>query len=152
MVARDIAEVVRFAGLIAGPSLSGVGCGSGASDGASDAGRAADATIDAGIDAEDASAADVASDARIDVDATGNAGIDADSAGDAPDAGADATGDSDTGSRSDANVSTCPPNGWCDCVCPPVNEGGVCLCDNFSLPQCPAGAGGGTPVAHAGMF
>jgi len=56
----------------------------------------------------------------------------------------DADAASDTGAGSDAHGSTCPPNAWCDCVCPPVNEGGVCICDNFSMPQCPAGAGGGT--------
>jgi len=60
------------------------------------------------------------------------------------DAGIDVDATSDVGSRSHADVSTCPPNAWCDCVCPPVNEGGVCICDNFSMPQCPAGAGGGT--------
>ena len=133
MIARDIGEVVRFAALIAVLSLAGVSCGSSAADGASDAGRAADATSDAGIDAEDASAVDVASDV----------GIDADSASDAADAGADSASDAGTGS-SDADGSNCPPNVPCDCVCPPVNEGGVCICDNFSMPQCPAGAGGGT--------
>ena len=89
------------------------------------------------------SAADIAADGGSDADGSSDAGIDADGAGNA-DAASKADGSSDTGigadGAGDADGSACPPDIPGNCVCPPANEAGVCVCENFSMPDCPSGA------------
>jgi hypothetical protein len=79
--------------------------------------------VDAG--ASDAGASDA--DADSPMDAPSETAVDA-----VADAGTDASTD---GPSSDA---TCPPDIPCGCACPSGNDGGVCVCQNFSMPACPA--------------
>jgi hypothetical protein len=70
----------------------------------------------------------------------------------ASDALADALTESPSETATDAapDSGTCPRDIPCGCSCPSGDDGGLCVCQNFSMPYCPANASESLPCAYSG--